>query len=170
MLSILQQCIYCSSLGNLINFFNADVVLILACIILVGLFTLQYFGTHKVGFLFAPIVLVWLISIAAVGVYNTIYWNPSILYALSPYYLYQFFQVAGREGWISLGGIVLCVTGIWNATYIAILLSFPSYLPTKSGFSLQVLRPCLQILGILQNHRYGCAVCFCKLHVVSGHL
>jgi KUP system potassium uptake protein len=93
-------------------FFLADVILVLACIILVGLFTLQYFGTHKVGFLFAPVVLAWLISIAAIGVYNTIYWNPSILHALSPYYMYQFFQVAGTEGWISLGGIVLCVTGM----------------------------------------------------------
>lgn len=87
------------------------VVVVLACIILVGLFTLQYFGTHRVAFLFAPVILAWLLCIAAVGVYNIIHWNPNILRALSPYYLYQFFQIAGKEGWISLGGIVLCITG-----------------------------------------------------------
>eukprot|EP00250_Pteridium_aquilinum_P019192 c24339_g7_i1 orf=217-2478(+) len=87
------------------------VVLLSACIILVGLFTLQYFGTQRVAFLFAPVILAWLLCIAGVGVYNIVRWNPSILRALSPYYLYQFFQVTGTEGWVALGGIVLCVTG-----------------------------------------------------------
>lgn len=99
--------------GLQVAFFHLPsyVVLLLACIILVGLFTLQYFGTHRVAFLFAPVILAWLLCIAAVGFYNILHWNPSILRALSPYYLYQFFQVAGKEGWVSLGGIVLCITG-----------------------------------------------------------
>ncbi|KAI5082964.1 hypothetical protein GOP47_0002707 [Adiantum capillus-veneris] len=90
---------------------HSYVALLLACIILVGLFTLQYFGTHRVAFLFAPVILAWLFCMAVVGLYNIIYWNPKILQALSPYYLYQFFQVAGREGWVSLGGVLLCITG-----------------------------------------------------------
>lgn len=87
------------------------ITVILACIILVSLFTLQYFGTHRVAFLFAPVILAWLLCIASVGIYNIVYWNPSVMRALSPYYLYKFFQTAGKEGWISLGGIVLCITG-----------------------------------------------------------
>lgn len=86
----------------------------LACVILVGLFALQHFGTHKVAFIFAPIVIIWLISIFSVGLYNTIYWNPKIVRALSPYYIFKFFIKTGKEGWISLGGILLSITGMLN--------------------------------------------------------
>ncbi|XP_068658697.1 probable potassium transporter 2 [Aristolochia californica] len=86
-------------------------VVLLACVVLVGLFALQHCGTHRVAFLFAPIVIIWLISIAAIGIYNIICWNPSIYRALSPYYIYKFFQATGKDGWLSLGGILLCITG-----------------------------------------------------------
>ncbi|KAK9089972.1 hypothetical protein Sjap_023149 [Stephania japonica] len=87
------------------------VVLLISCAILVGLFALQHYGTHKVAFLFAPIVVIWLISIFAIGLYNTIYWNPSILRAISPYYIVKFFRRTGKDGWISLGGVILSITG-----------------------------------------------------------
>ncbi|XP_058106790.1 probable potassium transporter 13 isoform X2 [Magnolia sinica] len=83
----------------------------IACVILVGLFALQHYGTHRVGFLFAPILIAWLLCISGVGIYNMIHWNPSIVKALSPYYAYNFFKKAGKDGWKSLGGIVLCITG-----------------------------------------------------------
>ncbi|KAK6133612.1 hypothetical protein DH2020_032642 [Rehmannia glutinosa] len=38
-----------------------------ACFILIALFALQHYGTHRVGFLFAPVVLTWLFCIAAIG-------------------------------------------------------------------------------------------------------
>ncbi|KAF8408707.1 hypothetical protein HHK36_004771 [Tetracentron sinense] len=82
-----------------------------ACIILVGLFALQHYGTHRVGFLFAPILMSWLLCISGVGIYNIIHWNPRVFSALSPYYVYNFFKRAGKDGWSSLGGIVLCITG-----------------------------------------------------------
>ncbi|XP_077244472.1 putative potassium transporter 13 [Tasmannia lanceolata] len=82
-----------------------------ACVILVGLFALQHYGTHRVGFLFAPILIAWLVCITGVGIYNTIRWNRSVVSALSPYYIYKFFRKTGRDGWRSLGGIVLCITG-----------------------------------------------------------
>ncbi|KAK6116832.1 hypothetical protein DH2020_049462 [Rehmannia glutinosa] len=91
--------------------FTVGGVLVLACVILVGLFALQHCGTHKVGFLFAPVVILWLISIFAIGLYNTIYWNPKIVFALSPHYIVKFFGQTGRDGWISLGGVLLCITG-----------------------------------------------------------
>ncbi|XP_068656010.1 probable potassium transporter 13 [Aristolochia californica] len=86
-------------------------VVFTACIILLGLFALQHFGTHRIGFLFAPVLILWLLCISMLGIYNTIQWNPRIVYALSPYYAYVFFKKAGKDGWISLGSIVLCVTG-----------------------------------------------------------
>ncbi|PRQ54366.1 putative potassium transporter [Rosa chinensis] len=86
-------------------------LLLLACVILVGLFALQHCGTHRVAFLFAPIVIIWLISIFSIGLYNTIHWNPAIIRALSPYYIIKFFRETGKDGWISLGGILLSITG-----------------------------------------------------------
>ncbi|XP_043715100.1 potassium transporter 4-like [Telopea speciosissima] len=90
---------------------NNGEVLVLACVILVCLFALQHYGTHKVGFLFAPIVIIWLVSIFISGLYNTLYWNPMVFSALSPYYIVKFFRETGKEGWISLGGILLSITG-----------------------------------------------------------
>ncbi|OIV90050.1 hypothetical protein TanjilG_21182 [Lupinus angustifolius] len=92
------------------NFTRGELAL-LACVILVGLFALQHYGTHNVAFLFAPILTIWLISLFIVGLYNTIYWNPKIVRALSPYYILKFFNDTHTQGWMSLGGIILCTTG-----------------------------------------------------------
>ncbi|KAF8390380.1 hypothetical protein HHK36_024906 [Tetracentron sinense] len=89
----------------------ADVELPVACIILVCLFALQHYGTHRVGFLFAPVVITWLLCISAIGVYNIFHWNPHVYQALSPYYMYKFLKKTQRAGWMSLGGILLCITG-----------------------------------------------------------
>jgi KUP system potassium uptake protein len=86
-------------------------LLLIACVILVGLFALQHFGTHRVAFMFAPIVTIWLLSIFSIGLYNTIRWNPKIVYAFSPHYIIKYFSETGKEGWISLGGILLSITG-----------------------------------------------------------
>ncbi|GAB4839825.1 Potassium transporter 6 [Ancistrocladus abbreviatus] len=82
-----------------------------ACLILIGLFALQHFGTHRVGFLFAPIVITWLFCISTIGLYNIIHWNPHVYQALSPYYMFKFLKKTQRGGWMSLGGILLCITG-----------------------------------------------------------
>ncbi|KAF3958225.1 hypothetical protein ACB098_01G148900 [Castanea mollissima] len=88
-----------------------SIVIVISCVLLVGLFFLQHRGGHKVAFLFPPIMILWLLSLAAVGVYNVIKWNPRVYQALSPYYVYKFFWDTGKDGWISLAGIILCVTG-----------------------------------------------------------
>ncbi|XP_042049005.1 potassium transporter 6-like [Salvia splendens] len=82
-----------------------------ACIVLIALFALQHYGTHRVGFLFAPVVITWLLCISAIGLYNIFYWNPHVYQALSPYYMYKFLKKTQRGGWMSLGGILLCITG-----------------------------------------------------------
>lgn len=103
-------------------------VLIIACILLVGLFVLQHRGTYRVAFMFAPIVILWSLSIAAIGVYNILKWNPRVYKALSPYYIYTFFRDTRYDGWISLGGVLLCVTGkleIWDS--IEVKLTVPLF-------------------------------------------
>ncbi|CAL0317250.1 unnamed protein product [Lupinus luteus] len=82
-----------------------------ACIILILLFALQHYGTHRVGFMFAPIVLTWLLCISIIGCYNIFHWNPYVYEALSPYYMFKFLKKTRNKGWMSLGGILLCITG-----------------------------------------------------------
>ncbi|KAF6157348.1 hypothetical protein GIB67_004286 [Kingdonia uniflora] len=88
-----------------------DIEVPITCIILVTLFALQHYGTHRLGFLFAPIIVTWLLCISTIGLYNIIHWNPQVYQALSPYYMYKFLKKTGRGGWMSLGGILLCITG-----------------------------------------------------------
>ena len=98
-------------------------LVLLACVILVGLFALQHCGTHKVAFMFAPIVIIWLVSILSIGLYNIIHWNPKILRALSPHYIIKFFSQTGKDGWISLGGVLLSITGMfWSGHWSCMIL------------------------------------------------
>ncbi|GMN23674.1 hypothetical protein TIFTF001_000210 [Ficus carica] len=87
-------------------------VVIISCVILVGLFSLQHHGTHRVAFMFAPIVTAWLLCISGIGIYNIFHWNPHIFHALSPVYMFKFLRTTGVEGWVSLGGIALSMTGV----------------------------------------------------------
>lgn len=87
------------------------IIVPVACVILVILFAIQHYGTHRVGFVFAPIVITWLLCISAIGLYNIVTWNPHVYRALSPYYMYKFLKKTQKGGWMSLGGILLCMTG-----------------------------------------------------------
>nr|UWK23392.1 KUP9.2 [Olimarabidopsis pumila] len=90
---------------------SGDIVVLVSIVILVGLFSMQHYGTDKVGWLFAPIVLIWFLFIGATGVYNICKHDTSVLKAFSPTYIYLYFKRRGRDGWISLGGILLSITG-----------------------------------------------------------
>lgn len=79
--------------------------------ILVLLFGVQRFGTDKVGYLFAPVVLLWLLLIGGVGVYNLVRHDLGVLRAFNPKYIADYFRRNGRDAWVSLGGVLLCFTG-----------------------------------------------------------
>lgn len=83
----------------------------LSAVVLIVLFLLQKFGTSRVSFLFSPIMLAWTVVTPLVGIYSIIYNYPSIFKAISPHYIFQFFWRKGKEGWLLLGGTVLCITG-----------------------------------------------------------
>ncbi len=85
-------------------------ILPLSLIILVGLFVLQSRGTDKIGKLFGPVMVVWFFTLAALGL-AAILKAPEILKAANPYYGIALFI---REPWtafVSLGSVVLAVTG-----------------------------------------------------------
>ncbi|KAK7821627.1 potassium transporter 5 [Quercus suber] len=75
------------------------------------LFMLQRFGTDKVGYTSAPIICIWFISIAGIGIYNFFKFDPTVLTAFNPKYIIEYFQRNKKEAWISLGGIVFAMTG-----------------------------------------------------------
>jgi KUP system potassium uptake protein len=78
--------------------------------ILIGLFSIQRFGTHRVGGLFGPIVIVWFLAIAALGVL-WIARMPSVLGAFNPQHAVSFFATNGFMGFAVLGAVFLVVTG-----------------------------------------------------------
>ncbi|KAK3166408.1 hypothetical protein QOZ80_1AG0045430 [Eleusine coracana subsp. coracana] len=83
----------------------------IAIAILIVLFLVQRFGTDKVGYTFAPIILTWFILIAGTGVYNSFKYDAGVLKAFNPKYIVDYFKRNGKQGWISLGGVILCITG-----------------------------------------------------------
>ena len=78
------------------------------------LFSIQRFGIDKVGYTFAPVILVWFSLIGGIGIYNLIKYDVRVLRAFNPKYIVDYFKRNGKEGWISLGGVVLCITGNIN--------------------------------------------------------
>ncbi|KAK1439378.1 hypothetical protein QVD17_05195 [Tagetes erecta] len=88
-----------------------DIVILVSVIILVGLFSLQHYGPDKVGWLFAPVVLLWFLLIGGIGIFNICKHDRGVLRAFSPLYIFRYFRRRGKNGWISLGGIMLSITG-----------------------------------------------------------
>jgi KUP system potassium uptake protein len=82
----------------------------IAAAVLIGLFALQARGTATVGRLFGPVMLVWFLVLAALGVHG-IAQHPGILGALSPSWGARFFARDGLTAFLALGGVVLAVTG-----------------------------------------------------------
>jgi len=90
---------------------NQDVVVGISVVILIILFSVQRFGTDKVGSAFAPAILLWFLFILFIGIYNLAKHDTNVLRAFYPKYIIDYFTRNKKRGWISLGGIVLCITG-----------------------------------------------------------
>ena len=85
-------------------------VIPITIIILFLLFYMQKRGTGKVGAIFGPIMIVWFIAIAALGI-GAIVVNPEVLHAVYPMYAVNFFIHNGFHGFVILGSVFLVVTG-----------------------------------------------------------
>ncbi len=77
--------------------------------ILSFLFLIQQFGTRTVGQSFAPIMVIWFLTLAVLGI-SQIMTMPSIFKALNPYYAYDMLSNY-PQGFLLLGGVFLCTTG-----------------------------------------------------------
>ncbi|GLT59831.1 hypothetical protein SLA2020_326290 [Shorea laevis] len=89
-----------------------DMIVWISTAILVFLFMVQKYGTDKVGYSFAPIMVVWCTLISGVGIFNFIKYDPTVAKAINPMYIVNYFRRNPKEAWISLGDVVLCITGI----------------------------------------------------------
>ena len=85
-------------------------VIPIALVLLVGLFVLQKRGTTKVGALFAPVMIVYFVVLAGLGLYH-ISDAPQIFAALDPRYAVNFFIIDKWLAFLALGSVVLAVTG-----------------------------------------------------------
>ncbi|EEF34212.1 Potassium transporter, putative [Ricinus communis] len=90
---------------------NDDTIMWISVVILILLFQVQRFGTDKIGYSFAPILLVWFIFIACIGVFNFFKYDPGVIKAINPWYIVQYLQRNRNDIWVTLGGVVLCLTG-----------------------------------------------------------
>ena len=88
----------------------AHVVVPITLVILFALFMVQRFGSARVGTAFGPIMLVWFVTIAALGV-RSISAAPAVLASANPWHGVLFFRDHGIAGFLTLGAVVLCVTG-----------------------------------------------------------
>lgn len=100
-----------SGLQDQINGFGTGEVVGISIVVLVVLFSIQRFGTGKVGFMFAPILALWFFSLGSIGLYNIVKYDITVLRAVNPAYIYYFFKNNGKGAWSALGGCVLCITG-----------------------------------------------------------
>ena len=82
----------------------------LTVVILVALFVIQKYGTHRVGGLFGPIVIVWFATIAMLGIVWIVR-APVVLSAFDPRHALTFFAANGLTGFAVLGAVFLVVTG-----------------------------------------------------------
>ena len=85
-------------------------VIPITLVVLVTLFFFQSRGSTFVGRLFGPVMLVWFITIATIGVMN-IAEAPRILMALNPWFAVQFFILYKVKAFLALASVVLVLTG-----------------------------------------------------------
>jgi KUP system potassium uptake protein len=82
----------------------------IAVLLLVVLFSIQQYGTRRVGGLFGPIMVIWFITLATLGI-SWIVRTPAVLGALDPRHAVWFFGENGAHGFAVLGTVFLAVTG-----------------------------------------------------------
>ena len=88
----------------------AHLVLPISVVILLALFFIQRRGSGAIGWLFGPVILVWFIAIGLLGL-NQVLKDPAVFQALSPTWGARFLADHGAAGFLTLGGVVLAVTG-----------------------------------------------------------
>ncbi len=110
----------------------------LALVILVGLFWFQKHGSQKVGSVFGPVMVLWFLTIAVLGIPHILR-NPAVLAAVNPAHGMQFFLDHKFHAFVTMGTVFLCLTGGEN---LYLDMGHFGRLPIRIGWFTLVL-PCL---------------------------
>ena len=86
------------------------ILMILAGLIAICLFSFQTRGTERVAFAFGPIMVVWFIALSGFGLL-ALMTAPGVLYAINPMYGIHYLLSHGIEGFLILSSVILCATG-----------------------------------------------------------
>jgi KUP system potassium uptake protein len=95
---------------QLISDHISNYILLFGFIILSILFYIQKSGSGLIGTFFGPIMIIWFVTLGILGLASIIQ-MPAILMALNPYYAVHFFMDNGLIALMTLGGVILVVTG-----------------------------------------------------------
>jgi len=79
-------------------------------VIMVALFSIQKHGTGRVGLLFGPVMALWFVVLAVLGLWRVVE-NPTVLAALLPLHAFHFVVDHPYATFLALGAVVLAVTG-----------------------------------------------------------
>ncbi len=120
---------------------SQDILVLVACVIAIALFSVQSKGTERVAGAFGPIMLLWFSALAISGLISIVTF-PSVLKAVNPYYGLNFMLHHGIAGFFILSEVILCATGgeamyadmghlgrlpivkAWNFVFVALLLNY----------------------------------------------
>ncbi len=86
-----------------------NTIIIIVLVIIALLFFMQQFGTKSIGKMFGPVMAVWFLMLALLGITN-ISADFSVLKAFNPYYAIKLLTIYPSGFWI-LGAVFLCTTG-----------------------------------------------------------
>ena len=89
----------------------SPLVLPITLAILIGLFLVQSHGTARVGRMFGPVMVIWFLTLGMLGLHS-IANTPDILMAVSPHHAVNLFLAEPWTAFVSLGAVVLAVTGV----------------------------------------------------------
>jgi KUP system potassium uptake protein len=83
---------------------------LIAVIIAIGLFVMQFKGTDKVARVFGPVMVLWFATLTLTGLASMVR-MPDIVFAVSPHYALRFFLDNGLSAFVVLSEVILCATG-----------------------------------------------------------
>ena len=117
------------------------IIVIIAMVICIALFSFQRKGVDAIAKLFGPLMVIWFLAIAVTGVFG-IFAFPQILLAINPWHAIIFLAHNKLVGFLSLAEVILCATGgealyadmghigkkpitqAWYVVFIALLLNY----------------------------------------------
>jgi KUP system potassium uptake protein len=176
LLSAVEGMLLIPGLENL----RLEILILIAAVIAVGLFSFQSRGTDRVAGAFGPVMLVWFISLAITGLVS-VATMPGILKSVSPWYAFQFLKENGLAGFFVLSEVILCATGgealyadmghlgkkpilhAWYFVFTAVLLNYMG----QGIFALQHPEAKYLIFGMVQHQAPYLYIPFLVLTVLA---